>query len=128
MLYKTGEGAPVVTQKEETEQSAEDDDDDVLDMDDFEAQGLTLEVEDSVSDLKHTVMKNTNSVLKPSYQHVFFFVFYTICSPFIFLEWLQLKFILSKDCNIQERWEFFKWVAGNEGGHFIKVLHVFSTH
>ena len=68
MLYKAGEGAPVVTQKEETEPSAEDDDDDdVLDMDDFEAQGLTLEVEDSVSDLKHTVMKNTNSVLKHSY-------------------------------------------------------------
>ena len=55
MLYKTGEGAPVVTQKEETEPSAEDDDDDdVLDMDDFEAQGLTLEVEDSVSDLTCT--------------------------------------------------------------------------
>ena len=55
MLYKTGEGAPVVTKKEETEPSAEDDDDDdVLDMDDFEAQGLTLEVEDSVSDLRPT--------------------------------------------------------------------------
>ena len=54
MLYKAGEGAPVETQKEETEQSAEDDDDDVLDMDDFEAQGLTLEVEDSVSDLTCT--------------------------------------------------------------------------
>ena len=45
----------MVTQKEETEPSAEDDDDDdVLDMDDFEAQGLTLEVEDSVSDLTCT--------------------------------------------------------------------------
>ena len=78
MLYKAGEGAPVVTKKEETKPSAEDnDDDDVLDMDDFEAQGLTLEVEDSVSDLKHTVMKNTNSVLKPSYQHVFVFLCFT---------------------------------------------------
>lgn len=47
-MFQPGEGKPTIT-KEDTQSAAADDDDDVLDMDDFEAQGLTLEVEDEVS-------------------------------------------------------------------------------